>query len=241
MKLSSSFLQTEGMWEISFVPLEWCSENKNEYIQQAVLQLFPTAPFWLRFKYRNPRDDICSCECNICKNERGVFYILLYVFHYLRANFVGPFSAVVTGTGNFVCLLVYWYSYTNVNHLYLFFQVTESPTKCPAWLGDAVLGLSLVQGEIYGVPVSQLSCTAPTSTTETHHKVILCGWRKHNTVLVSIVNSSLWPGAYWFLQGQHLINLCLERRCVFVPFSVLVQWAREEKLKIPLRQLNISP
>lgn len=152
MKLSSSFLQTEGMWEISFVPLEWCSENNNEYIQQAVLQLFPTAPFWLRFKYGNPWDDICSCECNICKN-----YILLYVFLYLRANFVGPFSAVVTGTGNFVCLLVYWHSYTNVSHLFV--QVTESHTKCPAWPGDAVLGLCLVQGEIYGVPVSQLSCT----------------------------------------------------------------------------------
>lgn len=33
------------------------------------------------------------------KNERGVFYILLYVFLYLRANFVGPFSAVVLEQG----------------------------------------------------------------------------------------------------------------------------------------------
>lgn len=170
------------------------------------------------------------------QNERGVFYILLYVFFYLRANFGALFSAVVTGTGNFICLLVCWHSYPNVCYLCLFFQVTESHTECPAWPGDAVLGLSLVQGEICGVPVSQLSYTAPTWTSETQHKVILCGWRKHSTVLISVVNSSLWPGADWFLQGQHLINLCLERRCHLCHF----QWAREEKLKIPLRQLNIS-
>lgn len=108
------------------------------------------------------------------QNERGVFY-MLYVFLYLRVNFGGPFSAVVIGTGNFVCLLVCWCSDTNVSHLCCFFQVTESHTKCPAWPGDAVLGFSLVQGEIYGVPVSQLSCTAPTGIVEVQHKVILCG------------------------------------------------------------------
>lgn len=73
MKLSSSFLQSEGMWEISFVPLEWCSENKNEYIHQAVLQLFHTAPFWLCFKYGNPMDVICSCDCNLCTKWEGCF------------------------------------------------------------------------------------------------------------------------------------------------------------------------
>lgn len=51
------------------------------------------------------------------QNERGIFYILLYAFLYLRANFGGLFSAVVTGAGNFICLLVCWHYYTNVNLL----------------------------------------------------------------------------------------------------------------------------
>lgn len=114
--------------------------------------------------------------------------------------------------------------------LYLFFQVTESHAKCPAWPGDAVLSLSVVHGEIYGVPVSQLSCTAPTRGSGTQHKVILCGWRKDNRILISIVNLSLWPGAYWFLQGQHLINLLLERRCVCAIFSsIAVSKGRKAK------------
>lgn len=49
---------------------------------------------------------------------RGVFfYILMYVFLYLRANFGGLFSAVATWTGNFICLLVCWHPYTSVNLL----------------------------------------------------------------------------------------------------------------------------
>lgn len=234
MKLSSSFLQTEGMWEVSFVPLEWCSENKNEYIHQAVLQLFHTAPFWLHFKYGNPVDAICSCECSICKKWERVFYILLYVFLYLRTNFGGPFSSVVTGTGNFVCLLVCWHYYTNVSESVPSTSFSKSLKAAQNALRGQVMLCSASlwsKGRFVGwVSVSQLSCTAPTWGSGTLHKVILCGWRKDNTVLISIVNSFLWPGAYWFLQSQHLINLLLERRCVCAIFSsIAVSKGRKAK------------
>lgn len=169
---------------------------------------------------------------------RGAFYILLYVFLYLKANFGGLFSAIVTETGNFICLLICWHSYTNVNLVPLpLFPSHWKPHKMPCMAGWCCAGaLPGPRGDLW-VPISQLSCTAPTWTSETHHKVVLCGWRKDNTVLIEVLNSSLWPGAYWFLQGLHLINLCLERRCVCLCHFL---WAREEKLKISLRQLNIS-
>ena len=54
-------------------------------------------------------------EISAKKNERGVFYILLYVFLHFRTKFGGPFSALVTRLGNFVCLVVCSHYYSGVN------------------------------------------------------------------------------------------------------------------------------
>lgn len=54
----------------------------------------------------------------------------------------------------------------------------------------------------------------------------------------TIVNSSLWPGAYWFLQGQHLINLCLERRCGFCAIFSSITVSKGRKAKDPLETIK---
>lgn len=168
---------------------------------------------------------------------RGVFsHILLCVFLYLRANFGGPSSAVVTGTGNFVCLLVWWRSYTNFNVNSTSFSKSLKATQnvlhgqvrlCCAslWSKETFMG-SLFPSWAVQLPPGPLR----------HSTVILCGWRKDNTVLISIVNSSLWPGTYWFLQGQHLINLCLGR-CVCAIFSS-IPVSKGRKAKDPLETIK---
>lgn len=136
------------------------------------------------------------------KKERGVFYILLYVFLHFRRKFGEPFSALGTRTGNSVCLVACRHYCSNVNDSVASASFSKSlKSRRNALRGQGMLGwaglcCSVVQGEICGVPRSQLSCGAPTWSAGNWawKEVVLCGWRKDNAVLMSIVNSSLWLG-----------------------------------------------
>lgn len=157
------------------------------------------------------------------KKRGGVFYILLYVFFHLRTKFGGPFSALVTRIGNFVCLLaVITAMPMTLLSLPLFpshWNTDEMP--CMARWCCAV-PLCGPRGDLWG---SRFTAEVSSSHLELWERgwqeMILCGWRKDNAVLMSAVNWSLWLGVYCFSQDQQLINMVLEIRCVFVQFSVL--------------------
>lgn len=147
------------MWEISFVPLEWCSENKMNTSNRLRYSCFLLYHFWPYFKYGNSLNVICACKWNVWKKKkRGVFYILLYVFLHFRTKFGEPFSVLVARIGNLVCLVVCSHYCSNVNDSVASASFSEAEnwnqTKCPAWAGDALLCRSVVQGEACGLPLS---------------------------------------------------------------------------------------
>lgn len=152
------------MWEISFVPLEWCSENKNEYISQTVTAVSCCTIFGCTSNMEIlGKLFVLVNEISRGKKKRGgCFFILLCVFFHLRSKFGGPSSALVSTVGNFVCWLVCSHYYSNANE----FVASPSCSKSLKCRQNVLPGQGMLccacrvpQGDV-GVPPSQRSCTA---------------------------------------------------------------------------------
>lgn len=94
-----------------------------------------------------------------------------------------PVSALVTDVGKFVCLWVCSNFYSNVYKSVASASFSKSlkyrkKKKNPVWPCDAVLCLSVVQGEICRVPISQLSQQLPAAAVEAGLAVCCFMWLK---------------------------------------------------------------
>lgn len=102
-------------------------------------------------------------------------------------------------------------------------SVASSSSKSLKFIQNALHGQvmlccpSLVQGEICGVPISQLSCT-----TLSQRGLVGSYFTQMKEGQYSCNSISLEWGMY-FLHNLRGINLTVEVRCVFVQFSVISQ------------------
>lgn len=169
------------------------------------------------------------------QNERGVFYILLYVFLYLRANFGALFSAVVTGTGNFICLLVCWHSYPNVNLLPVpVFPSHWKPHRVPCMARRCCAGaLSGPRGDLWGpcIPAELYSSHLDLWDTAQSYFV----WMKETQYSsdISCKFISLAWGRLVFTRSAS-DKFVFGKKVPFVPFSV----SKGRKAKDPLETIK---